>query len=67
MWPCQYEQPDITNALATGYPCGGEPVILHICSRCGGDILLGDTYYDIDGEPWCEECIRDCRKEAGDE
>jgi hypothetical protein len=31
---------------------------------CGEDILEGDTMYAISDDTFCEECIRDCKKEA---
>ena len=40
------------------------PVIVHECTLCGGEIYLGDTYYDIEGKPICEECINEARREA---
>jgi hypothetical protein len=31
---------------------------------CGEKIFDGDTYYDIEGEYWCEDCIDESRKTA---
>jgi hypothetical protein len=31
---------------------------------CGEKIFDGDTYYDIEGEIWCEDCIDESRKTA---
>ena len=38
-------------------PNAPDPPVVHRCSHCNGKIRAGDTYYDIDGEPWCEDCI----------
>lgn len=45
-------------------PNAPEPPEVYKCSCCGEPIYEGDTYYDIDGDAWCEECILDTRKEA---
>ncbi len=45
-------------------PNADEPPVVHKCLHCGEDISVGDVYYDIDGEPWCEECIRFARTVA---
>jgi hypothetical protein len=34
------------------------------CSICGGGILPGDTYYDIDSKDICAECMDDSATEA---
>ena len=47
-----------------GCPNEPEPETVARCSNCRGEIREGDTYYDIDGEPWCEDCILDARKTA---
>lgn len=41
-----------------------EPPYITECLNCGEKIYDGDYYYDIDGEEWCEECIKECRKTA---
>lgn len=33
-----------------------ETVALH-CEVCCTAIYIGDTYYSMDGDVWCEECI----------
>lgn len=40
-------------------PNAPEPLVIHYCIHCGVKIREGDCYYDIDGEPWCEDCIRE--------
>lgn len=41
-----------------------EEVVVHYCCECGEPIYEGDYFYEINGEPWCAECIHNCRKEA---
>lgn len=36
------------------------------CIHCGRDITKGDLYFDVDGEPWCEQCITDAQKVRGE-
>ncbi len=36
-----------------------EDVIFAHCDRCGDEIYEGDTYYAIDGENICVDCLRD--------
>lgn len=45
-------------------PEPSEPPYVTECLNCGEKIYDGDYYYDIDGEEWCEECIKECRKTA---
>lgn len=45
-------------------PPEDERHIIKRCIQCGEDIREGDYYYDIDGEAWCEDCVKDCRREA---
>ena len=45
-------------------PNAPEPRVVHKCINCGESIREGDTFYDVDGEPWCEVCMKDCRKIA---
>lgn len=34
----------------------------HICDKCGEPIEdRCDSYYEIEGEIWCEDCIDKCR------
>lgn len=44
-----------------------EDVIFAYCDYCGGEIYEGETYYAIDGENICTDCLRDfadCVEEA---
>ncbi len=38
-------------------PYAPEPPVVHNCIHCKAAIREGDEYYNIDGEPWCEDCI----------
>lgn len=48
------------------YPCSSrcpnapEHIVCN-CIHCDGEIYRGETYYDIDGEPWCEDCVKSAR------
>ena len=42
-------------------PNAPEPPQVYICSGCGQPIYEGDDYWDIMGEQWCEECIKEAR------
>lgn len=35
-----------------------EPSVIEVCCGCGMEILAGEYYYDIHGEPWCNDCVR---------
>lgn len=54
----------MSNPCNSRCPNAEEEKTVHICMNCGEDIYEGDDYYDIDGEAWCEECIKDCKKTA---
>lgn len=45
-------------------PNANEPSVVHKCLKCGEWIVEGDDFYDVDGEPWCEDCMRKCRRIA---
>ena len=45
-------------------PNAPEPKVVHTCINCGENIVEGDSYYNIDGEAWCESCISDCLTDA---
>ena len=36
------------------------------CAVCGADIMAGYDYYKINDEDWCEECIAEARRTAGE-
>lgn len=29
-----------------------------VCDVCGATIYEGETFYDINGDKWCEECVK---------
>jgi hypothetical protein len=41
-----------------------EEKAVKVCIGCGADIIDGETYYDIDGEPFCEDCINASKRVA---
>lgn len=45
-------------------PNAQDPPAVHVCSGCGRDILDGDKFYRVMGEPFCEECIEDSEEIA---
>ena len=40
------------------------PRMVFICSGCSGSIMEGDSYWDILGEQFCEDCIDKAKAEA---
>lgn len=52
------EHPDITSALATGYPRGILDRELPRCNRCRGIFMEDETAYLIDGAAFCRACVR---------
>lgn len=45
-------------------PNANEPDLFALCVNCDRKIFEGDDYYELDGEPWCEDCIEKSRKTA---
>ena len=45
-------------------PNAPEPPVAHRCVFCGCEIYEGEGYYDLDGEPWCEVCVKQCHTYA---
>lgn len=45
-------------------PNAPEPVAVFICSGCGNYIYEGEDYWDLMGEQWCEDCVKDARRIA---
>lgn len=37
--------------------CQPEPRVVFTCRGCGEDIVEGEDYYKVAGEPYCEECV----------
>lgn len=52
------EHPDITSALATGYPRGVKDRELPVCRRCRGIFMEDEMAYLIEDEPYCKACVR---------
>jgi hypothetical protein len=36
------------------------PPVIYSCDQCGDDICENAEYADINGLPWCIDCIKDC-------
>lgn len=43
---------------ALGCPNDPDPEVIYECSACGADIVEGEDYYEVDGEPYCDGCVR---------
>ena len=43
-----------------------EDIISCYCHICGRDILVGENYYFLDFDEMiiCDDCIRECKREA---
>lgn len=48
-------------------PNAPEPRVLFRCMDCGEGIREGDDYYDMMGEPYCESCVKQSLRTAGDD
>lgn len=44
-------------------PYGEGPAPVHVCKECGEDIVVGDAYYEMDGEFYHSECFEDAAVE----
>ena len=51
------------NPCAAGCPNNDEKPLLY-CSICNIGIYAEDTYYEIAGMVYCEDCTYDCRRTA---
>jgi len=40
-------------------PNAEEPASIGTCKHCGEDIVIGDEYYEYDGEMYHDECFSD--------
>jgi len=45
-------------------PNADEPSVVEYCFDCKKEIYEGEDYYDVEGTPWCEECMRRKKKTA---
>lgn len=53
------------SPCASNCPNAPDPIIVYICDGCGSPIYEGDEYYHLmDGNKYCEECIREARETA---
>lgn len=41
-----------------GCPNAPEPPVFAECEACGMEIYIGDEYYEINGQKYCEACVR---------
>lgn len=55
------------------YPCDSRcpnaddaPIVTY-CVKCHLPIREGDDYFDVEGDPFCEDCMRSFRKVAGED
>ena len=48
-------------------PEAPEPNEIYTCICCGDGIYAGDGYYDLLGDIWCEECVREQYRIAEEE
>ena len=58
---------NVAFAIEIPDPYDEGPETLCICEHCGAAIYVGDTYYDILGDPWCESCVQDAMRLAEEE
>lgn len=49
-----------SSPCLSGCPNAPDPEAIHTCKHCGEDIVVGDEYYEYDGEYYHEECFEDC-------
>lgn len=40
-------------------PNAEEPKAVHMCKRCGEDIIKGDLFFRIGDEYYCEDCLEE--------
>ena len=57
------EHPDISYALATGYPKSA-PSGVCTCAYCGCVIREDDPYYEIAGVDYCPDCVQEAKRYA---
>lgn len=43
----------------SGCPNAPDPEVAMQCDNCGGDIYVGDYYFEIAGKVYCEDCMYD--------
>lgn len=63
--PCNLGHPcDYCRADCPEHNVVNEDNIVCYCYKCDKAILVGDTYYDIFDEPFCEDCIAEAERKA---
>lgn len=45
-------------------PNAPDPPAVYVCSGCDQEIYEGEDYFDILGEQFCENCVRNARRTA---
>lgn len=53
----------MVSPCAAGCPNAPDPDTVFTCKHCGEPIVVGDDYYEMDGDHWHEDCFRDCAVE----
>lgn len=43
----------------SGCPNADGPISIGVCSHCNEDIVIGEEYYEYEGERYHEECFED--------
>ncbi len=56
----------LQTPCASGCPGADDAPIVTRCVKCRRAIREGDDYFDVEGDPFCEECMRSFRKVAGE-
>lgn len=57
----------LQTPCASRCPNADDPQIVTYCVKCHLPIREGDDYYDVEGDPFCEDCMRSFRKVAGED
>ncbi len=52
-----------SSPCLSGCPNAPDPEKVHTCEYCGEDIVVGDEYFEYDGEYYHDECFADCAVE----
>lgn len=48
-----------THPCRPSCPNAPEPPAVATCTRCKGEVLVGEEFAVIDGDPYCESCLED--------
>lgn len=52
---------------ASRCPNADDPPIVTYCVKCHLPIREGEDYFDVEGDPFCENCMHSFRKTAGED